>query len=164
MSISAHVALWFLPFVLPVCLYTAFTDLRDMRIKNHAVIALAAIFVVLGPFLMPLSDYGWQLIHLGIMLALGIVLNAVGAIGAGDAKFLAAAAPYIALGDLRILAVIFTANLLAAVATHRLAKHTALRRVAPGWKSWDAGWKFPMGLSLGGTLALYLILGARFGS
>jgi len=26
------------------------------------------------------------------------------------------------------------------------------------------GWKFPMGLSLGGTLAIYLILGAIYGA
>ena len=53
--------------------------------------------------------------------------------------------------------------LLAAVTTHRIAKYTPLRRIAPGWKSWNMGWKFPMGLSLGGTLAIYLILGAVYG-
>lgn len=163
MSISAQAALWFLPFVLPICFYVAFTDLREMRITNQAVVALAAVFVVIGPFLMPLPAFGWQLVQLVFMLILGIVLNAAGAIGAGDAKFAAAAAPYVALGDLRVLMALFAANLLAAFATHRLAKHTALRRAAPGWKSWDMGWKFPMGLSLGGTLALYLVLGAIYG-
>ena len=84
--------------------------------------------------------------------------------GAGDAKFAAAAAPYIAVGDSRLLLAIFAANLLAAFVTHRLAKYSALRRIAPGWHSWDKGWDFPMGLSLGGTLAIYLMLGALYGA
>lgn len=164
MAIPAHVALWFLPFVLPLCFYVAFTDLREMRITNQAVMALALVFVIVGPFLYPLPVYGWQLAQMVIVLILGILLNAGGAIGAGDAKFAAAAAPYILAADLRILLALFAANLLAAFVTHRLAKYTPLRKVAPGWKSWDMGWKFPMGLSLGGSLGLYLILGTQFGS
>ena len=163
MAISATAALWFLPFVLPICLYVAFTDMKQMRITNQAVIALAVIFVVIGPLALPLPDYGWRLVQMVVVLVIGFLLNAGGAIGAGDAKFAAAAAPYIALGDLRLLLAIFAANLLAAFATHRLVKYTPLRRIAPGWKSWDMGWKFPMGLSLGGTLALYLVLGAIYG-
>ncbi|WP_372571281.1 prepilin peptidase [Ruegeria jejuensis] len=164
MAIPSLVALWFLPLVLPLCFYVAFTDLREMRITNQAVVALALIFVVMGPFLMSFPAYGWQLAQLVVVLVVGIVLNAAGAMGAGDAKFMAAAAPYVALGDLSLLFMILCASLLAAVATHRLAKHTALRRVVPDWKSWDMGRKFPMGLSLGFTLALYLILGSVYGS
>ncbi|MFD3190692.1 prepilin peptidase [Sedimentitalea sp. HM32M-2] len=163
MSVSASAALWFLPFVIPICFYVAFTDLRDMRITNQSVLLLAAVFLLVGPFLLPLSTYGMSLVQMGAVLVIGIILNAAGAVGAGDAKFAAAAAPYIAVGDLRLLIAIFAANLLAAFLTHRLAKYTPLRRIAPGWKSWDAGLKFPMGLSLGGTLAIYLILGANFG-
>ena len=164
MSVSASAAFWFLPFVLPICFYVAFTDLREMRITNQAVLLLAAVFILVGLFLLPLPVYGTRLLQMGAILVIGIVLNAAGAVGAGDAKFAAAAAPFIAVGDLRLLLAIFAANLLAAFATHRLAKYTPLRRIAPGWKSWDMGWKFPMGLSLGGTLAIYLILGANFGS
>ena len=49
------------------------------------------------------------------MLVAGIILNAAGAMGAGDAKFLAAAAPYVALGDIHMLMALFAAILLAAV-------------------------------------------------
>ena len=45
MAISATAALWFLPFVLPICLYAAFTDMKQMRITNQAVLVLIAIFV-----------------------------------------------------------------------------------------------------------------------
>ncbi|MDX2483405.1 MAG: prepilin peptidase [Pseudodonghicola sp.] len=164
MSITSVAALWFLPFVLPICLYVCFTDLSQMRITNQAVLALAAVFVIVGLIALPLPVYGMRLAQLFGVLLVGFVLTAAGAMGAGDAKFAAAAAPFIAAGDLRLLLALFAANLLAAFATHRLAKYTPLRRIAPEWKSWGAGRKFPMGLSLGSTLALYLILGAFYGA
>ncbi|MFC3614063.1 prepilin peptidase [Lutimaribacter marinistellae] len=164
MAIPAQLALWFLPFVLPLCFYVAFTDMREMRITNQSVIVLAVIFLLIAPFFLPLPVFGWQVAQLAIVLVAGIVLNGAGAIGAGDAKFAAAAAPYVFLPDIGILVMVFAANLLAAFTTHRLAKYTALRRVAPGWKSWEMGLKFPMGLSLGGTLAIYLGLGALYGA
>ena len=163
MAISSTAALWFLPFVLPICLYVCFTDLSQMRITNQAVLVLAAVFLLVGLIALPLPTYGMRLVQMLAVLVAGFVLTAAGAMGAGDAKFAAAAAPFIAPGDLRLLLALFAANLLAAFATHRLAKYTPLRRIAPGWKSWNTGWKFPMGLSLGGTLALYLILGATYG-
>lgn len=164
MSITAISAIWFLPFVLPICFYVAFTDLRDMKITNQAVLLLVAIFLILGLFVLSLPTYGTRLLQLGMVLVIGIILNAAGAVGAGDAKFAAAAAPFIAIGDLRLLIAIFAANLIAAFATHRLIKLSPMRKIAPEWKSWDSGWKFPMGLSLGGTLAIYLLLGAFYGS
>ena len=163
MAISATAALWFLPFVLPICLYVAFTDMKQMRITNQAVLVLTAIFVVLGLFLLPFETYLWRLLSLVIVLVIGIVLNAAGVMGAGDAKFAAAAAPFIAMGDLRLLMMLFMATLLAAAATHRGVKYTPLRRLAPDWQSWQETKKFPMGLALGTTLGLYLILGALFG-
>ena len=163
MAIPAFQALWFLILTGPICFYVAFTDLKQMRITNQAVLTLAAIFLLSGWLLMPLSEYGWRIAQMLAVLVAGVALNAGGAMGAGDAKFAAAAAPFIAPADVMLLMLIFAANLLAAVATHRLAKYTPLRRIAPDWQSWDTGWKFPMGLSLGGTLAIYLALGSLHG-
>jgi len=164
MALSTLLALWFLPFVLPICLYVAYTDLAEMRITNPAVSLLTLVFVVIGFFLLPFNDYLWRLLALVIVLVVGIVLNAAGAMGAGDAKFAAAAAPYIALGDLRLLVALFMATLLAAALAHRIAKHTPLRKLAPHWVSWKDDKRFPMGLALGPTLAIYLILGTQYGS
>ena len=164
MAFSATAALWFLPFVVPLCLYVAFTDLRAMRIANGTVLTIAALFVVLGPLLFPFKTYLWQLSHLGVVLIAGVALNAAGVMGAGDAKFAAAAAPYIALGDIKLLFAIYATLLLAAYAAHRIAKYSPLRQLAPHWDSWDQGRKFPMGLALGPTLAIYLILAAIYGS
>lgn len=163
MSITAYAAFWFAPFVLPICAYIMFTDMKGMKIPNHAVMALFAVFVVVGLVALPFDAYLWRYVHLIVVLTAGIALNAGGALGAGDAKFAAAAAPIIHLGDLRFVMALFAANLLAAFVTHRLAKSTALRRMAPDWQSWTSGAKFPMGMALGGTLALYLILAMLYG-
>ncbi|WP_370287213.1 prepilin peptidase [Pseudooceanicola nanhaiensis] len=163
MEIDSLTALVLAIPAIPLSLYTCWSDLRGMRIPNGTVLLLAGAFVVLGPFLIPFETYLWRLAQLGVMLVLGILANAGGLVGAGDAKFVAAAAPYIAAGDLRFVLALFTANLLAAFATHRLAKHSDLRRLAPDWESWSRGRDFPMGLALGGTLSLYLLLGIFLG-
>lgn len=165
MAVSAYAALWFLPFVLPICFYVAFTDLALMKITNKAVVALTAVFVLLGPFVLPSLDlYLWRLGQLVIVLLAGIVLNAAGTMGAGDAKFMAAAAPFIAAGDWRLLLILFIGILIAAFITHRLIRISPLRKLAPDWVSWSQGKRFPMGLALGPTLALYLCLGALNGA
>lgn len=165
MAITAFEALWFLPFVLPICLYVAYTDLAFMKITNKAVLVLGAVFVLLGPLVLPsLEAYAWRLVHVGVVLFAGIVLNAAGAMGAGDAKFCAAAAPFVALGDWQTVMILFAALMLAAFFTHRLARVSPLRRIAPHWASWTERKRFPMGLALGPTLAAYLCLGALNGA
>ena len=158
MALSPTDALWYLPFVFPICLYVAFTDLRDMKIKNGAVLALAGMFLVLGLITLPLPEYGMRILQMLGVLVIGIILNAAGAVGAGDAKFVAAAAPFVPAADGLIVLMVFCVTLLAAVVTHRLAKLTPLRRATPHWESWDRGWHFPMGLALGPAFVLYLVL------
>jgi prepilin peptidase CpaA len=163
MMILASAALWFAPFVVPICIYICYTDMKGMRIPNHAVVLLFLVFALVGLIALPLDAYLWRYLHLAVVLVAGIALNAGGAMGAGDAKFAAAAATLIHLGDLRFLMAVFAANLLAAFIAHRIAKHSMLRRLAPDWRSWDSGSRFPMGLALGGTLAIYLLMGIWFG-
>ena len=138
--------------------------MRAMRIPNYSVLALALIFVLIGPFLMPLPEFGARLVQLVVVLLVGIILNAGGLVGAGDAKFAAAAAPYIALGDLRFVLALFAATLLGAFTTHRLARRSPLRKLAPDWESWTRQRDFPMGLALGCALSIYLGLGIVYGS
>ncbi|SDW13026.1 prepilin peptidase CpaA [Ruegeria halocynthiae] len=181
MYIPSAAAAWFLPFVLPICFYVAFTDMREMRIKNHAVVALGVVYLIvglialppwsgpwspgdLGPISLTLPIYGWQLLHMIVVLIIGIALNAAGVMGAGDAKFCAVAAAFVWFGDLMLVMIILTATLLGAFSAHRLAKYTQLRQIAPHWESWDRGKQFPMGLTLAGSLAVYLIFGIVRGS
>jgi prepilin peptidase CpaA len=164
MFITSAAAMWFLPFVAPICFYVAWSDMRAMRIPNHSVVALTLVFVVVGLVALPFDAYLWRYLHLIVVLLIGMVMNAGGLVGAGDAKFAAAAAPFVAIGDLPRLAVVFAATLLAAWVTHRLAKHSPLRKLVPDWESWEKKKDFPMGLALGGALFIYLVLGVYQGA
>ncbi|ABF65086.1 membrane protein; putative [Ruegeria sp. TM1040] len=161
MHFPPEAALWFLPFVVPLCYVVALNDLRSMRIPNWTVDTLGLIYILLGLLVMPTwADYGWQLLHLPVGIAIGYLFYASGLVGAGDAKFAGAAAPYVAFADLKLIMIIFAITLLSGFLAHRLARHTPLRRLAPHWQSWNTGAKFPMGLCLGATLAIYLGLAA----
>lgn len=159
LQITPAEALWFLPFAAPFCLWVMWSDLSAMRIPNPAVLALAVVFAAVGLIALPLAEYPWRLLTMAVVLALMFVANIAGLMGAGDSKFIAVAVPFIDPGDIAPLCLIFAACLLAAFVTHRIAKYTGLRRLAPGWTSWDRGRKFPMGFALGGTLIIYLALG-----
>nr|WP_245398737.1 prepilin peptidase [Oceaniglobus trochenteri] len=154
----AKAAWWFLPFVTPICVWVAWNDMAFMKIPNKAVMALFAVYLVIGPIAFPLELWLWQWLNLVVVLAVGFVMNMAGGLGAGDAKFAAAAAPFVLVQDAASLLFLFAAVTLAAFATHRGAKHFApLRNLVPDWASWTNR-KFPMGFPLAGTLLIYLLL------
>ncbi len=163
MALPASAAWWFLLIAVPVGLWVAYTDLSRMKITNAAVVTLFAGYAVLGLIALPFQTYLWGYAHLAVVLVIGIILNAVGGVGAGDAKFAAAAAPMIALGDASIVLYLFGLSLLLGWALHRIARMTPLRRMAPDWASWTSGRRFPMGLPLSMTLVAYLALAAHGG-
>lgn len=156
LATPASAALWFLPFAVPVAVWVAWSDMKFMRIPNKAVLALTAVFLLIGPLALPLADWGWRWLHLAVILGLGFAANAARLMGAGDAKFAAAMAPFFALDDLRFVLGLFSACLLAAFASHRAMRALpAFRAAAPHWASWTHK-DFPMGLALAGTLVFYL--------
>lgn len=164
MSLPASAAIWLFFPALIVGLWAAWSDMKFMRIPNQAVLALALAFVVIGPLALPMPTYLWQLAHLPIVLAVGFVMNLAGLIGAGDAKFAAAMAPYFALGDLKLVLALFSAVLLAAFVAHRgLGLIPVFRRAAGDWESWQRR-DFPMGLALGAALIFYLALAIGHGA
>ncbi len=164
LSLSLTEALWFLPFVAPICLWVIYSDLSRMKITNQANLALLGVFVIVGLLALPLDIYAWRLVHVVVVLALGFFFNIIGLMGAGDSKFLAAAAPYIALRDTPTVLLLLSVVTLIAIFTHRAAKKSALRDMAPDWVSWTNAEKFPMGLALGSTLILYLVMGLIWGA
>lgn len=163
-DMPARAALWFFLTTLPVCFWVMLSDLRAMRIPNKAVLTLFGLYLLVGVWVLPLPLFLMQLLNLVVVLLIGFVLNAGGVFGAGDAKFAAAAAPFVLLGDARFVMILLAVNLLAAFLTHRIAGRTPLRQLAPGWESWERKKDFPMGLSLGSTLSIYLGLAAIYGS
>lgn len=170
LALSTTEALWFLPFVLPICLWVAWSDLRAMRIPNTAVLALAGVFLVVGLVLVlgmgvwSFETYVWRLAALAIVLVIGFVITSLGLVGAGDAKFAAAMAPFVAPGDGLFFLMLFALVLIGSWIAHRVAGRVpAVRRATAGWASWDQGKLFPMGVALAGALAVYLALGVSAG-
>ena len=170
LSLTFTEALWFLPLVLPICVWVALSDLRAMRIPNVAVLALTGVFLVVGLVLVlglqvwTFETYLWRLAALAIVLVIGFVITSLGMVGAGDAKFAAAMAPFIAPGDALFFLLLFSLVLIASWITHRTAGRVpALRRATSDWASWDQGKLFPMGVALAGALAIYLALGLSSG-
>jgi prepilin peptidase CpaA len=156
-------ALVFLILTAPLLLLMAWGDLRYMRIRNFAVLALAGVFVVVGPFLFDWSEYGTRWMQMGGMLAITFVLTMAGVMGGGDAKMLAAMAPFVALADAGFFLMILACAMISALVTHRLFRAlSAARTATPDWRSWTHA-KVPMGLGLSGTLMLYLGIVALMG-
>lgn len=149
--------LWFLPLTIPIGLWVAWSDMARMKIPNKAVLALVAVWV-LSPLLLPWEYALWGVVLLAGVLGVGFVAATAGLVGAGDAKFAAAMAPFFTGADLRVVMALFAACLLGAFTVHRLARMIPpLRRAVPDWKSWTHA-KFPMGLALAGTLIFHPLL------
>jgi prepilin peptidase CpaA len=154
-------ALWFLISTLPIALWVAWSDMATMKIPNKAVVALTLVYAVVGVLVLPLPEYLWRWTHLVVVLVIGFLLNLTGGVGAGDAKFAAAMAPFFALSDWLFVLILFSIVLMAAFLTHRGARRIpAIRRAFPTWESWTRK-DFPMGLALSGTLLAYFVLALR---
>lgn len=150
--------MWFLPFTLPIAIWVAWSDMKFMKIPNKAVIALILVYLLVGLFVFPLNVWGWGWALMGIVLLAGFIATSAGLMGAGDAKFAAAMAPFFATADIRMVFALFAACLLGAFASHRLMKRLpAYRGATADWSSWTHK-DFPMGLALSGTLIFYPLL------
>jgi prepilin peptidase CpaA len=121
-TLTAAQAWIFLPLALPIALWACYTDITEFKIKNVTVLALLAGFIVLGPFALGWGEYAWRFAHFGVVLAIGFVLSAVMGIGAGDAKFAAAMAPFIALADVGTVLIVWTMVTLTTVVLYAIRK------------------------------------------
>ena len=156
-------ALLLLVAVTPICLWVAWSDVATMKIPNKAVLATMAVFAVIGLIVFPLDVYLWRWAQFAIVLAVGFVLSTIRVVGAGDAKFAAAMAPFIASVDTLGVLMLFSVILLVAFATHRAMRAVpAVRGAFPHWESWERK-EFPMGLALASALVFYLALAALYG-
>ena len=157
-------AAWFLPFVIPITVWVSWSDLATMKIPNKAVLSLLAVFAVVGLIALPtFSEYLWRWSHFGVVLVIGFVLSSLGVMGAGDAKYAAAMAPFIALPDAYPFLFLLLAAIIAAFVIHRIAKaSSAVRERFPDWESWTRR-EFPMGFALAPALLFYLLMGLFLG-
>jgi prepilin peptidase CpaA len=160
---SVQTALWFLPFVIPIAIWVSWSDMKFMKIPNKAVLALTAVFAIVGLAALPLDIWAWRWLSLVVVLVAGFVANAARLIGAGDAKFAAAMAPFFPVDDLRFVLALFAAAIIGAFVSHRAVRTIGpVRALTADWASWTHK-DFPMGLALSGTLVFYFAAALWFG-
>lgn len=164
MLLSASAALWYLPFVIPIAFWVAWSDMATMKIPNKAVLALMAVYAVVGlvAFEFNITAWAWQWTHFVVILALGFVMTITGLVGAGDAKFAAAAAPFVMRADSFNLIAIFGIWCVLGFVSHRLARISPIRKLVPHWESWERTRDFPMGYPLAATLVTYLVMAITY--
>jgi prepilin peptidase CpaA len=157
---TATAAALLLPFALFIGIWAAWNDMKFMKIPNKAVMALLGVWVLAGFAVNP-----WQVWATGLglgaaVLLAGFVASSLGIMGAGDAKFAAAMAPFFVQSNIAFVMILCSATMLAALIVHRGAsKIQTLRSRSPDWQSWTRR-DFPMGLALAGILNIYLALRA----
>ena len=158
MSIEWTTAAWFLPFVLPITIWVSWSDMASMKIPNKAVMALLIVFAVIGLVALPFTEYLWRWSHFAVVLAIGFILSSVGMVGAGDAKYASAMAPFVALSDGMVFMYLLGATVLGAFVLHRMARASSIRNRFDHWESWTHR-AFPMGFALAPALMFYLLIG-----
>jgi prepilin peptidase CpaA len=158
MALTATPELWFLPFAILIGGWVAYSDLASMKIPNKAVLALLAVFFFVGLLALPLDVWAWRWVHFGVAIVATFILASLGVMGAGDAKFLAAMMPFVALPFLTEFAIVLGLVIVLTFPLQRLFRNAAAARNR--FAHWDSMERreFPMGVALGPALAIYLAI------
>lgn len=154
-AVTEMTPLWWLLALTPVCFWVAWSDLSSMKIPNKSVLAAIAVFAVVGLIALPFADYLWRWLQFAVVLGIGFILSLTRLVGAGDAKFAAAMALFIAPADIPVFLMMFSVILVVTFAIHRIARAVpAIRNAFPTWESWSRA-EFPMGIALAPSLMAY---------
>lgn len=99
--------------VFPFCMaYAAISDMLSMTIANRVSLLLVATFLIIAPLTgMTWSDYGWHLAAGAVVLSVTFTLFAIGGMGGGDAKLLAATALWMGFGQELMQYLVYSAAL-----------------------------------------------------
>jgi prepilin peptidase CpaA len=148
--------------VFPFCMvFAAVSDMLSMTIANRVSIVLVATFAIVAPLTgMEWSAYGLHLAAGAVVLAVTFALFAIGGMGGGDAKLLAATSVWMGLGiplvEYLVFASVFGGVLTVLILTYRsstfhtfFGRNLFLRQFADDRK----GIPYGIALGLGGLLA-----------
>lgn len=149
--------------IFPFCMaYAAVSDMLSMTIANRVSVLLIASFMVIAPMTgMDWQTYGMHLAAGFTVLAITFTLFALGAMGGGDAKLLAATAIWMGFGvelmQYLLVSGIVGGVLTLAILSYRgsaLAVYTGQNRMLRNFADTSLG--IPYGISLGiGGLIVY---------
>jgi prepilin peptidase CpaA len=144
--------------VLPIAIWAAVSDLKRMKIPNTSVIAMAAVWPLLGWFLVPMSAWFWGFALMAIVFVAGFLLYLTGTFGAGDAKYAAAMAGIFVGGNIGEILLIIFVSMVGSLIVHRILRSLPIvRNATPDWESWTRRRYFPFGLALSAMLIIYLL-------
>ncbi|HEY6919075.1 MAG TPA: prepilin peptidase [Tabrizicola sp.] len=144
--------------VLPIAIWAAVSDLKRMKIPNTSVLAMAAIWPLIGWYLVPLQPWLWGFAIMALVLVAGFLMYLTGTFGAGDAKFAAAMSGMFVGGNIGEILLIIFVSMVGSLFVHRLLRSLSfVRNATPGWESWTKRRYFPFGLALSCIVVFYLL-------
>jgi prepilin peptidase CpaA len=157
--ITATGAMILLVPVLPIAIWVAVSDMKRMKIPNQAVLAMAAVWPLLGWLAVPTwTAWFWGFALMAIALVVGFLMWSTMKFGGGDAKYVAAMAGIFVGADIVPLLGMIAGCMLGSVVVHRVAgRIPAIKRATPDWKSWEERLFFPFGFALSGIVVFYLV-------
>lgn len=131
----------------PILVWIAWTDFSRMRIRNAAVVAALAVFLLTVPAI-GLGEAFLRLLAASAVFVAGFAMFAARMVGGGDVKMGAALLLFIPTGTYALFAVLFSGAMLLGLAVMlSLRAIPPIRRAGP--VSLRARGTFPMGLALG---------------
>lgn len=144
--------------VLPIAIWAALSDLKRMKIPNTAAMAMAAVWPLLGWYLVPMSAWFWGFAIMAIVFVAGFLLYLTGTFGAGDAKFAAAMAGIFVGGNIGEILLIIFVSMVGSLLLHRILRSLPfIRNATPDWESWTRRRYFPFGMALSVILVFFLL-------
>jgi len=144
---------------IPICIWVAWSDMKFMRIPNVACYALFISFLIIGPLIYDMQEYGIRIAQGIVMLIAGFFITGIGLVGGGDSKFAAAMMPYIALKMIFPFLFIIAIMSFFFIGLHKLIGITpGIKNYIKDWDSWNSKGMFPFGVTLAGSLIAYLLL------
>jgi len=151
----------FLALATPFALWSAWSDLKFMKIPNILVMIMTGVFIISGAVLLPFDVFLWRLLGGFIILVIGFTLFSFGGIGGGDAKFAAAMALFIDHNHIAPFLLELAMFALIGVILHKIVgKLGFMNPITDNWESWRVEKSskvknFPLGLGMSAALIYY---------
>jgi prepilin peptidase CpaA len=147
--------------VFPFCmLFAAISDMLSMTIANRVPVLLVATFALVAPLTgMDWATYGWHFAAGALVLAVTFGLFALGGMGGGDAKLLAATAVWMGL-NINLIGYLVTSAFIGglltlAILVYRkspLAMYTGHSRLLRHFADERVGIPYGIALGVGGLI------------